>query len=203
MNSTPLLLETISIKQGEIQNIIYHNQRFNKSRREVFGVDSYIDLGRFISLLDCGDYRCRVIYGRDIESIEYLPYRPKDIKKILLVDSDIEYRYKYLNRSKLNNLLKKYDNYCDDILIIRDGLITDTTIANVALRREGKWYTPKKPLLEGTTRRRLIDSGFLSTQDIDKNYISDYDSFAIMNAMIDFKIININCLNIDDTIYRK
>ena len=194
MSSSPLLLETISIKDAEIQNIVYHNQRFNRSRGELFGVDNHIDLSRFISPPDSGNYRCRVIYGGDVESIEYLPYRPKDIKKILLVDSDIEYKYKYLNRAELNNLSKKYGDY-DDILIVRDGLITDTTIANVALRRDGKWYTPKKPLLEGTTRQRLIDNGFLSTQDIDKSNLTDYDSFAIMNAMIDFKIININCLD--------
>jgi len=202
MSSSPLLLETISIKDAEVQNIIYHNRRLNRSRREIFGVGSHIDLGNLISPPDSGSYRCRVIYGRGIESIEYLPYRPKDIKKILLVDSDIEYRYKYLNRAELNNLSKRYEDY-DDILIVRDGLITDTTIANVALRRDGKWYTPKKPLLEGTARQRLIDNGFLSTQDIDKNYINDYDSFAIMNAMIDFKIININCLDTDNIIYRK
>jgi len=194
MNRVPLLFETISIKAAKLQNILYHNQRLNRSRRELFGVDNYIDLSRFISPPDSGNYRCRVIYSRDIESIEYIPYKPKDIKKILLVDSDIEYKYKCLNRLELNNLLKRYKDY-DDILIVRDRLLTDTTIANIALRRDGKWYTPQKPLLKGTTRQRLIDIGFLSTQDIDKSNLTDYDGFAIMNAMIDFKIININCLD--------
>lgn len=195
MSSLPLLLETISIVAGRAKNILYHNQRLNRSRRELYGIDEQIDLENFISPPDEGSYRCRVVYGGDIDTIEYIPYTPRDIQKIAIVDSDIEYRYKYADRSGLNRLIATYKNY-DDILIVKDGFVTDTTIANVAFLKDGRWYTPKTPLLDGTTRQRLIDNGFLSTQDINRSDISDYDGFAIMNAMIDFKIININCLEV-------
>ncbi|SFV50045.1 Aminodeoxychorismate lyase [hydrothermal vent metagenome] len=189
------MLETISIVAGRAKNILYHNQRLNRSRRELYGIDEQIDLENFISPPDEGSYRCRVVYGGDIDTIEYIPYTPRDIQKIAIVDSDIEYRYKYADRSGLNRLIATYKNY-DDILIVKDGFVTDTTIANVAFLKDGRWYTPKTPLLDGTTRQRLIDNGFLSTQDINRSDISDYDGFAIMNAMIDFKIININCLEV-------
>ena len=198
MSSSPLLLETISIVAGKVENIIYHNRRLNRSRKELYNLDKQIDLNDFISPPDARYYRCRVLYAREVESIEYIPYTTRHIQKILLVDSEIEYGYKYADRTEIDHLLKMHED-CDDILIVKDGFVTDTTIANVAFLKNGIWYTPRTPLLEGTTRGRLIDNGFLSTQDINKNDIFDYDGFAIMNAMIDFKIININCLHIDST----
>ncbi len=161
-------------------------------------MDNEINLLDLISPPDSARYRCRVIYGRDIESVEYIPYTPREIGRIAVVDSDIEYRYKYADRTKLDSLLLPHMDY-DDLLIVRDGLITDTTIANVAFSKDGRWYTPKTPLLEGTTRQRLLDNGFLSTHDINKNDISDYEHFAIMNAMIKFKIVNIDCLMVDNS----
>jgi len=195
MSSPLLLLETISIIQGIAQNIGYHNQRLNRSRRELYGTDNQIELNDHIYPPNEWDYRCRVVYGKDIESIEYIPYTPRDIQKILIVESDIEYSHKYLNRSKLDQLLAQYSNY-DDILIAKDRLLTDTTIANVAFLKDSRWYTPKSPLLHGTTRQRLIDSGFLSMEDIDKHSLVEYDSFAIMNAMIGFKVLTIDTAKI-------
>jgi len=184
-----LLLETLCIKESKVEHISYHNWRFNQSRRELFGIESFCDLAPLLTPPTLGTYRCRILYGRTIESIEYIPYQPKEIKRVALVRSAIEYSYKYANRRELD-ALKESSPKSDDIVIIQDGLITDTSIANIAFLENGQWITPKKPLLKGTTRQRLLESGFLREKNIPSEIISSFDGVALMNAMVGFKIIS-------------
>ena len=55
---------------------------------------------------------------------------------------------------------------CDDILIIRNGLITDMSYANVAFFDGTQWLTPRIPLLAGTCRERLLETGPIREADI-------------------------------------
>ena len=49
---------------------------------------------------------------------------------------------------------------CDEILIIKDGHITDTSISNIVFRLpDGWWLTPFTPLLKGIMRTYLLESG--------------------------------------------
>ncbi|MEA3455282.1 MAG: aminotransferase class IV, partial [Campylobacterota bacterium] len=178
-----LLLETIKVSDGKAFHIAYHNQRFNYTRKSLFSINKPIDLSTYISPPDNGLYRCRILYDREIKKIEYLPYQPKPMQKIALVSSELTYDFKYADRAALNTLLDDYPE-CDDILITQEGLLTDTTIANIAFLQEGRWVTPEYPLLKGTTRRRLIDEGFLTPKTIQADEIDGFDGFALMNAMI-------------------
>jgi 4-amino-4-deoxychorismate lyase len=180
------LLETIYIKDKKARYLNYHNMRFNRSRQEIFGIKDTLDLSTVISAPTNDLYRCRVVYNKNIELIEYIPYVYKDIKSLSFVSSDLDYRYKYEDRESLNNL---DFNSSDDVIIIKNGLVTDTTIANLAFLQKDRWITPSKPLLKGTTRERLIDSGFLIERDIKKDDILAFDGIALMNAMVGFKII--------------
>ena len=82
----------------------------------------------------------------------------------------------------------------DDVLIVRNNLLTDTSIANVALEKEGVWYTPRTPLLKGTKRALLLEQGVLTECDIPSDEISSYSHIALFNAMIDFQslVLEIN-----------
>jgi 4-amino-4-deoxychorismate lyase len=189
-HDTPLLLETIRIEGGIIHNLPYHQARMNRSREHLFHTFSTIDLA---SHLEAPDpyvvFRCRVLYGHEIEKIEYIPYTPKPIKHLKIVSSDIEYRYKYAYREPLDALLAAYPD-ADEVIIEKDGLLTDTTISNLAFYKEGKWYTPRKPLLEGTMREKFLDRGILHLRDIAKTDLSGYTHVALINAMIGFKVLN-------------
>jgi 4-amino-4-deoxychorismate lyase len=103
-------------------------------------------------------------------------------------NNEIEYCKKSTSREELDDMFKKRKD-CDDVLIIKNSLITDTTIANVAFCKNGLWYTPKKPLLEGTTRARLLDEKKIIQKDIRVQDLNEYSHIALMNAMIDFDII--------------
>ena len=182
-------METIKIEDGNIENLSYHQIRFNKSRRELFNITDKTDLASFIKAPQKGLYRCRIVYNKEIHTVEYIPYIPKDIKKLKIVTSDINYNYKYTNRKELNTLLEKESGF-DEIIIEKDGYLTDTTIANIAFYNGDKWFTPIQTLLDGTMRAKLLDEGFLHLKDIKREDLKNYSQIALMNSMIGFKILN-------------
>jgi len=181
------LIETIKIEDGKVCNIEWHNRRLHKSILALFHQKSSIELQKYIlPPTKKGLFRCRILYDTQIKAIEYFSYYPKEFKSFQILQSQLDYSYKYSNRSELNQLLK--ESYADEIIIEKDNLLTDTSIANIAFYDGKSWLTPKKPLLEGTTRARLINEGFLKLHDIKKEDIKNYSHFALMNAMIGFQI---------------
>jgi len=189
-SSAPLLLETIKIEDGKIHNLVYHQKRCSKSRQILFGSSDILDLSSFIDAPKTGLYRCRIVYGEVLHSIEYIPYTPKEIQSLKIVSSEIEYSLKYADRDALNALLESNKDV-DEVIIEKEGFLTDTTISNIAFFDGKQWVTPIKPLLEGTMRAKLIDEGFLHPKEIRKENLQNYSKVALMNAMIGFKILNI------------
>jgi len=182
------LIETIKIEDGKIYNIIWHNQRCNRSRLELFNEKKTIKLEDYITdFPKKGLFRCRVVYKKDVLFIEYIPYIRRENKLFKIVSSNIDYSYKYNNRDELNKL-KKDNSFYDDIIIEKDGLLTDTTIANIAFFDGEKWITPKKPLLQGTLRAKLLNKKILVEKDIKSDNLKHFSHYALMNAMIGFQI---------------
>jgi len=190
-------LETIKIDGSKVYNLEYHQKRY-MSVLKSFGVNDTKELSEYIKPPKDGLYRCRLIYTPDdIEKInvEYIEYKKRGIKKLKLIyDNDISYSFKSTDRGALNRLYDKRQDG-DDILIVKDNLLTDTSIANIAFY-DGVWKTPKTPLLKGTTRQRYLDEGKLLEEDIHVGDIKNYSKVALLNAMVDFDIISDN--NIKD-----
>lgn len=183
--------ETIKIQDGEVFNLAYHQARYENTLHS-FGINKIHNLQTYINPPKKGLYRCRLVYSSNILSVNYYEYLKKEIKKLKLVhDDSIVYSYKKEDRVDLKRL---YDqkNDCDDILIVKNGFITDTSIANIALYKEGRWFTPKSPLLKGTTRQRYIDNGILDQKDITLEELNTFEKTALLNVMIDFDIISQN-----------
>ena len=187
-NNAPILLETIKIEDGVICNLQYHQHRCTQSRLALYDATDVLELKPHITPPPKGLYRCRILYAQGIHSIEYIPYRPKSVSSLKIISSNIEYTHKYANRDALNRLLSTAKGY-DDILIEKDGCLTDTTIANIAFYDGKQWFTPKNPLLKGTMRQKLIDEGFLHTKEIKTEKIKSYSQVALINAMLGFKIL--------------
>ncbi len=138
----------------------------------------------------------------ELHSIEYIPYIPKEIHSLRVVSSNIQYDLKYADRKSLDALLE-LNKDVDDVIIEKDGYLTDTTIANIAFYDGKQWFTPQTPLLKGTMRAKLIDEGFLQTKNIKKEDLSGYTQVALMNAMIGFKILNHFNITIRQTVQGK
>lgn len=138
-------------------------------------------------------------YRQKIASIEYQPLTSRPIQNIKLVcDDTIAYRYKHSNREALDRLFAKR-GACSEVLIVKKGYVCDTSIANIAFWDEKRWITPKRVLLNGTTRQRLLDNNLLIEKDI--HDIHGYKKLALMNAVIGFKVFE--CSVIEDEILLK
>jgi len=184
-------LETIKVVDGKALHLSYHQARYESvvnacSSRKLFSLETLLTNAPKVGL-----FRCRVLYGCDgVVSVRYHPYTKRSVTKLKLIEVPLTFEYakKYANRRELDALYEQREP-CDDVVIVQDGLIKDTTIANIALLREGVWYTPKSPLLKGTTRQRLLDEGKIEEAQIRVDELYEYESLALMNAMIDFDII--------------
>ncbi len=185
-------IETIKIDNGIVHFLKFHNERFNKTRQILFNTATKINLASYLQPPKIGIYRCRVIYADKIEKIEYIPYQTKNFQTFKIVETnEIDYSFKYLNRDAINKLVE-LKGLADDILIIKQNLITDTSIANVAFWLNNQWLTPLKPLLAGTTRRRLLQAKKITTANLSLNDIKFAEKMAIMNALIGFYVVEGN-----------
>jgi len=181
-------LETIKAVDGVVFNLEYHQARM-ESVLASLGLDKFYTLKNLLTPPKSGLYRCRVLYDVKDISVEYLPYTKREVKSLKLIYNDeIEYSQKEENRDLLNELFSLKGS-CDDILIVKGGLIRDTSIANIAFFDGNHWLTPKQPLLKGTMRQKYLDSGKIVERNIFVNDIKSYTKVALMNAMIDFDII--------------
>ena len=178
--------ETIKADDGVLQHIGYHQARFDKTRQECYGSVDKISLSSVLMPPKDLTCRVRVEYTDAILHVAYIPYLPRPINSFCIVESHIEYAYKWSDRTQINALL--VDGY-DDIIIVKNGFLRDTSIANIALLIDGRWMTPKEPLLKGVTRQRLVDSGFLQVANLTSESLQKMEKFAIINALIGFKII--------------
>lgn len=185
-----LLLESIKICNNSLQNIEYHNYRFNKTRKKLFGICEKSKLENIIHIPELDSdivYKCRVVYAVMIEKIEFITYNPKSITSLKCVyTNDIDYSFKYTDRSIINSLLKQKSE-ADEILIIKDNRITDTSISNVAFYDGKKWITPVFPLLKGTKRQQLIKNKIITEVDIYTSDLKKFRKARLFNAMIDWE----------------
>ena len=179
------LLESIRCENGEALHLSYHQARMNRAF-EHFNMMPNYPLKDLITPPDKAVYRCRVIYDADTLEIEYLPYTKRHIKTLKLINADtLEYAYKYENRDPINQLFEQRGE-ADDILIVKNGYISDTSIANIAFYNGTQWLTPEKPLLKGTTRERLLQEKKIISTPIHVNDMDSFSGFALFNAMIGF-----------------
>jgi len=177
-------IETLLVKNGEIQNLEYHIKRMEKTAKYFkFQVPS----SKF--QLKSGDWRIRVTYNHwGIQNIEYFPIKKRKFRKFKLININFNYSFKYKNRKSFSIFHSTFSIY-DEFILIKNNLITDTTISNLAFFTGSEWLTPKYPLLKGTKRAELIDKGILKESNIHKYDLPYFKKIAMLNAIIEFQEI--------------
>lgn len=193
-------VETIRLCDGRWDDLSPHDRRMDRTRRELFGAPEPLSLERILSEAVSGGcppgiVKARVEYDRQLRGVELLPYRRPDIRSLALVcDDTIDYGYKFCDRSRLDALRASVPE-ADDVLIVRRGLLTDSSFCNIALLREdGRWITPEKPLVEGTMRGRLLERDVLRPGTVRADGLHAYRRIALFNAMNGWGSI---CLDMD------
>lgn len=191
-------IETICINDGVIENLSAHNERMNNTIRVHYGSSVMpVSLEDFITAEGCKvRIRCRVEYTSAVEKVEYFPYSIREVKSLQLVNDDTaEYSFKYADRSVLDRNFALRGN-ADDVVIVRSGMLTDTSIANIALYKEGKWFTPKYPLLKGTRRAGLLAEGIIEEDIVMADSLHKYEKIRLFNAMISFGEVEMDIKNV-------
>jgi 4-amino-4-deoxychorismate lyase len=180
-------IESIRLENHRLQHLDWHNKRLNETRRHFFASAPEVDLAQILILpenLDDGVYKCRVVYNEQIVEVSFQPYIPKRVHSLRLVtDNHADYSYKFENRAMLELLLTQKGE-ADDILIVRDNCITDTSFSNVALFDGLHWYTPDTYLLNGTCRQRLLAEGILRETRITLHDLARFEEIRPINAML-------------------
>ncbi len=182
------MIESLCCVDGEIKNVHYHNMRMNKSRYDLFGCKDTINIMDYISIrepVNKGIWKIRIRYDITIGPIEFELYTKKSIQSLKVVyDDTIDYSFKYANRSHIAKLFEERGT-ADDILIIKNGFVTDSSSANVVFYNRSQWITPSTPLLPGTKRAKLIDEGKIIEKNIEVNDISSFSNISLINAFLD------------------
>lgn len=189
-----LFVETIRLENGIALNLGRHQERMRRTMTHFFGAGCAVPeidgaAKKFRNAR--GTCKLRIVYGREgITAATCEAYNMRPVGSLRLVeDNDIEYAYKSADRGSLDRLFA-LRNGCDGVLIVKNGLLTDTSYTNIALYDGQKWYTPTLPLLPGTMRAALLDKNLMECRDITPQNLKSYTQIALFNSMIDFgKII--------------
>ena len=196
-------LETIRFNSVIVTFVQEHQERINRAFEAFFPDENPINLNHILReikkenqdfLLDARVVKCRLLYGQTEYKYSLEPYKIKQLEavKIKEVAADFDYSHKYADR-KLFSDLKGNEN---EILMVKNGLITDTSYANIAFFDEKKWLTPEKPLLEGIKRRVLLQHNIIKSSKIQVEDLKKFTHFKIFNAMIDWDESPIYDINI-------
>jgi 4-amino-4-deoxychorismate lyase len=183
------LFESIKIKNGETFHLDLHQQRMNRAVQDLYHLDCAPCLKNVFTsnvIPDDGIYKCRIFYGNTIDGFEIQKYFPKKISSLKIIyNNTIEYAHKYANRDEISSLLMQKGN-TDEIIISKEGLITDASYANLVFYDGSKWVTPAKPLLKGIQREYLLSKNKISISHIKIDDINKFEKVALINAMLDF-----------------
>jgi len=162
------LIETMGVSEhGEVQLLDRHLERLNRSARFF---DFKCDLAKVRddivrAVPRDGSAAClRLTLARNGESNIKSGPSPTGYAQRLRLSSvrvysgDVFLYHKTTNRGIYEEARKECDEQTDAILINERGEITETTIMNIAVFRDGQWITPQTScgLLPGVMREELL-----------------------------------------------
>jgi 4-amino-4-deoxychorismate lyase len=181
-------MESIRLENGALPLLALHQERVNRSRLGVLGINRPLSLKKLLEeheLPNQGLYKVRILYAEDLHSVECLPYERKTVAQLLALDAaHVRYPHKMADRRALELCYQQRAN-CDDVLLIHNGFITDTSYANVALFDGRCWWTPAHPMLRGVRRAQLLQSGRIRPAIIRLADLQHFRCLRLINAMID------------------
>lgn len=184
-----IFLESVRLENGKVFNLNYHQQRvdetFEKIMKDRKSFCLYEEIQK-MKLPSVGLYKIRIEYGSQIIKKEIIPYNRKKIEKFYFVNGEhIFYDLKYADRTCFMNLEKNIPDA--EMIILKNGMITDTSFSNLVFCADNQWVTPKNFLLNGTTRKRLLSEKKIKEMEIHYKNIFDFETIGIINSMNDLE----------------
>lgn len=195
-------IEAIEWRDGRVQRLDYHQQRVDAAFGCLYPELRPINLAEELEVIrksgsdervegqcffpDQGRYKLRLEYDFQLRRLEFQEYRMRKVESLQLVAIVREPMLYKSSAREFIDLAFKQRGECDDVVLVREGLLTDTSYANIALFDGRKWVSPRVPLLYGTRRAYLLDRGVIETADIRVEDISRFRLIRLFNALIDF-----------------
>ena len=179
-------IESIQLNDGQLLHLDLHLARMERTAQAHYGSTIFFDrqlIEKAAKKYPQGLFKCRLIYAHQIEEITFTTYHIRPINSLRLVFSQLAYAFKYENRTELMNLFQQRGD-CDDVIIVKDGLITDGSYTNLAFFDGTTWWTPSTPLLKGIQREVLLASEIIKEKRIPVTSLSDYKKVKLFNAMM-------------------
>jgi len=188
-------IESIKLVDGQFLRLTLHQARVNIVFEQLFNSTKPFDL---VELLEKENYpkqgifKCRIVFDNSVQLIEFVPYIRRKIKTLKLIETHIEpTHYKSVEREKINAAFAQKGD-CDDIIMVNNGFLSDASYSNIALWDGKNWHTPTLPVIYGTQRMALLESGKISERPIRKDDLPAYKRIRLFNALIEFGEIELD-----------
>jgi 4-amino-4-deoxychorismate lyase len=181
-------IESIKVEDQEIFLLEFHQKRVEQTFAH-FGKEGSIDLAKIYKHLEHdedGLFKLRIVYDLDKKiRTQMIPYAIPEIQDFQLVENNTyDYSFKFEDRKELEKM--KMKSKAEEIIIIKNNHITDTSYSNLLFLKGKDWYTPSTYLLNGVQRQHLLKSKKIKETEINIQNIRQFSHFQIINAMNDF-----------------
>lgn len=181
-------IESIKVEDREIFLLELHQKRVDQTFAH-FGKEGSIDLSKiYKNLENDGDglFKLRIVY--DLERkvrTQLIPYALPEIHSFQLVENNsYDYSFKFEDRKELERMKMKAK--AEEIIIVKNNHITDTSYSNLLFKKGKDWFTPATYLLNGVQRQNLLKQKKVKETEITLQNIKDFSHFQVINALNDF-----------------
>ena len=181
-------IESIKIEDQEVFLLELHQKRVNATFAH-FGMENSIDLAKIIKDLkidEDGFFKLRIVYdlNRNYKT-QLIPYAVAEIDSFQLVENNTyDYAFKFEDRKEFERMKTKAKT--EEIIIVKNNCITDTSYTNLLFLKDEKWYTPSTYLLNGVMRQHLLATKKIKETEITLQNIKEFTHFQLINSMNDF-----------------
>ncbi|CAA7388759.1 aminotransferase class IV [Chryseobacterium fistulae] len=181
-------IESIKVEDQEVFLLEFHQKRVNQTFSH-FGREDSIDLAKIYKSLkhkEDGLFKLRIAYDLDKKiRTQMIPYAIPEILDFQLIENNtFDYSFKFEDRKELEKMKTKAK--AEEIIIVKNNHITDTSFSNLLFRKGKDWYTPKSYLLNGIQRQSLLKRKEIKEIEITLQNIMEFSHFQIINALNDF-----------------
>ena len=181
-------IESIKVEDQKAFLMEFHQKRVNDTFAH-FGAQGSIDLEKIFKSLEHdedGLYKLRIVYdlNRNFKH-QMIPYAIPEIKNFQLVENNsYDYSFKFEDRKEFEKMKTKAKT--EEIIIVKNNHITDTSYTNILFLKGETWYTPTTYLLNGVMRQHLLKEKKIKEAEITLQNIREFSHFQLINSMNDF-----------------
>lgn len=181
-------IESIKVEDQEVFLLDLHQKRVNETFAH-FGREGSIDLKKIFKDLDIdedGLFKLRMVYDLNkTYRTQLIPYAISEIDDFQLVENNnFDYSFKFSDRTEFEKMKTKAR--AEEIIVVKNNHITDTSFSNLLFLKGKEWYTPTTYLLNGVMRQYLLKNKKIKETEITLNNIKEFSHFQLINSLNDF-----------------